>query len=181
MRFTSYLSGGCGVASTRIEEVGPTVVLGAAFDGEQGVGSRLRPVAFCPFESAAADSLAGAFRAAGSDRQSALSAEVVAYSIVVGLLVANAGRDRFGPAKTSSTRPSFGAAANLSTVFARTRFSCSPELRPGFAWRRSCRKCLFCCRYFHLSQRSNFPQFQVRPRLREARRNSLCRDLRRWR
>ena len=39
-----FWSGGCGAASPPIEEVGQTVVLEAAFDGEQGVGARLRPV-----------------------------------------------------------------------------------------------------------------------------------------
>ena len=57
----------------------PTVVLEAAFDGEQGVGSRLRPVTSRPFESAADDLLASAFRDARSDRQSALPAKVVAH------------------------------------------------------------------------------------------------------
>ena len=36
-------SSGCNAASPPIEEVGPAPVFEAAFDGEQGVGARLRP------------------------------------------------------------------------------------------------------------------------------------------
>ena len=42
--------------------------------------------------------LAGAFRDAGSDRQSMLPIEVALRSVRVGLAGANAGRDSFGPA-----------------------------------------------------------------------------------
>ena len=38
-------SSGCNAASPPIEEVGPTPVFEAAFDGEQGLGARLRPAA----------------------------------------------------------------------------------------------------------------------------------------
>ena len=75
----------------------------------------------------------------------------------------------------------FGEAAKLLTVSDWTHFSCLPVVPQVFASRRSCRKCLFRYRHFHLSQRSNFPRFQVRPRRREARRNSLCKRPRRWR
>ena len=92
-----FWSGGCGAASPPFEEVGPTVVLQAAFDGEQGVGSSLRPVASGPLESAAGDLLADAFHDAGSNRQSELPAEVVAHSVRVGLVGAAAGGDGFGP------------------------------------------------------------------------------------
>ena len=52
---------------------------------------------------------------------------------------------------------------------------------PVFASRRSCHKYL-CCDYLtNSSQRSNFPQFQVHSHQREARRNSLCKRLRRCR
>ena len=90
-------SSGCGAASPLIEEVGPAPVFEAAFDGEQGVGSGLRPVAPRPLEAAADDLLAGAFHDAGADRQSELPAEVVAHSVRVGLVVADAGGDGFGP------------------------------------------------------------------------------------
>ena len=92
-----FWSGGCGATSPPFEEVGPTVVLQAAFDGEQGIGSGLRPVASGPLESPADDLLAGAFHEAGSDRQSKLQAEVVAHSVRVGLVGADAGGDGFGP------------------------------------------------------------------------------------
>ena len=84
-------------AKQKLEEVGPTQVFEAAFDGEQSVGSGLRPVASGPLEAAADDLLAGAFHDAGSDRQSELPAEVVAHSVGVGLVVADAGGDGFGP------------------------------------------------------------------------------------
>ena len=41
-------SSGCNAASSPFEVVGPEPVFEAAFDGEQGVGSGLRPVAFGP-------------------------------------------------------------------------------------------------------------------------------------
>ena len=81
---------GCGAASPPFEEVGPTVVLQAASDGEQGVGSG-------PLEAAANDLLANAFHDTGSDRQSELPAEVIAHSVSVGLAGADKGRDRFKP------------------------------------------------------------------------------------
>ena len=89
-------SGGCGATSSPVEEVGPAGVLQAAFDGEQGVGTRLRPAAPGPLESTADDLLAGAFHAAGPDRQSALPAEVAAHPVRVGLVGADAGGDGFG-------------------------------------------------------------------------------------
>ena len=55
-------SSGCNLASSPIEEVGRAPVFEAAFDGEQGVGSGLRPVASGPLESAAGDLLAGTFQ-----------------------------------------------------------------------------------------------------------------------
>ena len=87
--------GGCGATSPPIEEVGPTVVLQAEFDGEQGVGSRLQPVAPRPLESAADDLFAGAFHDAETDQQFKLSVEVVAHSVRVGLVGADAGGDGF--------------------------------------------------------------------------------------
>ena len=78
--------GGCGATNPPIEEVGPTVVLQAAFDGEQGVGARLRSAAPRPLESAADDLLADAFHDAETDQQSELSVEVVAHSVRVGLV-----------------------------------------------------------------------------------------------
>ena len=89
--------GGCGATSPLIEEVGPTVVLQAAFYGEQGVGARLRPVAPGPLESAADDLLASAFHDAETDQQSELSVEVVAHSVRVGLVGTDADGDGFGP------------------------------------------------------------------------------------
>ena len=65
-----FWSGGYGAASSPFKEVGPTVVLQAASDGEQRVGFGLRPVAPGPLESAADNLLAGAFHDAGPDRQS---------------------------------------------------------------------------------------------------------------
>ena len=88
---------GCGAASPPIKEVGPAHVFEAAFDGEHGVGARFRPTASRLFASVPDDSLAGAFHDAGSDRQAALPAGVVAHSVPVGLIVADAGRDVFGP------------------------------------------------------------------------------------
>ena len=73
-----FRSGGCGVTGPPVEEVGPTVVFEAAFDGKQGVGTRLRPVAPASFESAADDLLASAFHNTGSDWQSAFPIVVVA-------------------------------------------------------------------------------------------------------
>ena len=86
---------GCGAASPPIEEVGPAPVFEAAFDGEHGVGSRFRPVAPGSFEPASDDALAGAFHEAGSDRQAAPPVEVVAHSVPVGLIVADADLDGF--------------------------------------------------------------------------------------
>ena len=43
--FLFFWSEGCGAASPPIEEVGPSVVFDAAFDGEQGVGACFRPAA----------------------------------------------------------------------------------------------------------------------------------------
>ena len=91
-------SSGCDAASPPIEEVGPAVVPEAAFDGEQDVGSGLQPAAPGSFESAAYDLLAGAFHDAGSDRQSALPAEVAAHSVLVGTVGADECRDSFKPA-----------------------------------------------------------------------------------
>ena len=48
-------------------------------------------------ESAADDSLVGAFYDAGFDGQSALAIEIVSHPVHVGLVVANANRDVFGP------------------------------------------------------------------------------------
>ena len=90
-------SDGCGAASPPVEEVGPSVVFDAAFDGEQGVGARFRPAAPRPLEPAPDDLLAGAFHDAGSDRQAALPAKVVAHPASVGLEVVDAGRDGFVP------------------------------------------------------------------------------------
>ena len=53
--------GGIRAENPSIVDFGPAIGFEAAFDGEQGVSSRLRSVAFCPFESAADDLLAGAF------------------------------------------------------------------------------------------------------------------------
>ena len=93
-------SSGCNLASSPVEEVGPAPVFEAAFDGEQGVGSSLRPVvASGPLESAADDLLAGAFQDAGSDRQSELPVQVVAHLVRVGFVGADAGGDGFGPAR----------------------------------------------------------------------------------
>ena len=50
-----------------------------------------------PLESAADELIVGAFRDAGSDRQSELPLEVVAHSVRVGLVVVAAGGDGFGP------------------------------------------------------------------------------------
>ena len=88
---------GCDANSPPFEEVGPARVFEAASDGEQSVGSRFRPVAPRAFEPVPDDALAGAFHEAGSDRQAALPVEVVAHSVPVGLEVADAGRDVFGP------------------------------------------------------------------------------------
>ena len=82
------------MANSPFEEVGPTNVFEAAFDGEQGVGARLLPAAPHPFESAADDVFAGTFHDAGADRQSALSVEVAAHSVFVDLQVANKNRMR---------------------------------------------------------------------------------------
>ena len=104
-----FWSGGCGAASPPIEEVGPAVVLEAAFDGEQGVGSGLRPVASGSFESAADDLLTAAFHDAGSDRQSERPAKIAAHSVLVGPVGADAGRDRFKLAsRLSQRRPHIG-------------------------------------------------------------------------
>ena len=92
--------GGCGAASPPIKEAGPTVVLQAEFDGEQGVGSSLQPVAPRPLESAADDLLAGAFHDAETDQQFQLFVEVVAHSVRVGFVDANAGGDGFRAATT---------------------------------------------------------------------------------
>ena len=97
MFLSRFWSCGCGAASPPFEEVGPTIVLQAASDGEQGVGSGLRPVASGPLEAAANDLLASAFHDTGSDRQSELPAEVIAHSVSVGLAGADKGRDRFKP------------------------------------------------------------------------------------
>ena len=62
-------------------------VFEAASDGEQGVAARYRSAAPRPFESAADNVLAGAFQAAGADRQSAhsSSANPCKYGTVSGL------------------------------------------------------------------------------------------------
>ena len=39
----TFVSSGCNAASPPFEEVSPVPVFEAAFDGEQGVGTRLRP------------------------------------------------------------------------------------------------------------------------------------------
>lgn len=96
--FHVFWACGCGTTSPPIEKIVPTGVLEAAFDDAQGVGSRLRPVTSCPFESAADDLLASAFHDARSDQQSALPAKVAAHQVFVGLAVANAGRECFKPA-----------------------------------------------------------------------------------
>ena len=90
------------------------VVFEAAFDGEQGVDSRVRTVAAGSFESAADDLLAGAFHDVLPGRKSAFPVEIVAHSVFVGLVVANqvstASNRRYGgfrSAMTSSTRPAF--------------------------------------------------------------------------
>ena len=88
---------GCSSTSPPLEEVGPQHVFETASDGEQGVGARFRLAAFRLFESVADDVLAGAFDDAGPDRQSARPIEVVLHSVRVGLVVADAGRDGFGP------------------------------------------------------------------------------------
>ena len=88
---------GCGAASLPFGEVEPTHVFEEASDGEHGVGADFRPAAPRPFASVSDEALAGAFHDAGSDRQSALPAEVVAHSVPVGLVGADAGRDGFGP------------------------------------------------------------------------------------
>ena len=93
---------GCGATSPPLEEVGPPHVFEAASYGEQGVGARFRPAASRLFESVADDVLAGAFHDAGSDRQSARPIEIALHSIRVGLVVADAGRDGFGPAAAFS-------------------------------------------------------------------------------
>ena len=86
-------SGGCGAAGPPIEEVGPAVVVDAAFGGGQGVGARLRSAAARPLEPAPDDPLAGAFHDAGSDRQPAFPAGVAAHPALVGLHAADAGLD----------------------------------------------------------------------------------------
>ena len=88
---------GCNAASSPFEEVRPAPVFEAAFDGERGVGSGLRPVAPGPLEAAGDDSLAGAFHDAGSDRQFELPVEIVAHSVRVGFVGTDAGGDGFGP------------------------------------------------------------------------------------
>ena len=88
---------GCGATGPSFEEVGRADVFETASYGEQGVGARFRPAASRRFESVAEDVLAGAFRDAGSDRQSMLPIEVALHSGRVGLTGANAGRDSFGP------------------------------------------------------------------------------------
>ena len=90
-------SSGCNAAGSPFEEVGPAPVFEAAFDGEQGIGARLRLAPSGPLESAADDLLAGAFHDAGSDRQSEFPAAVAAHSVRVGLVGADAGGDGFGP------------------------------------------------------------------------------------
>ena len=60
--------GGCGAAGPPIEEVGPPVVVDAAFDDEQGVGARLRPTAARPLEPAPTARCSRVFRSrAGTD------------------------------------------------------------------------------------------------------------------
>ena len=85
------------MTSPSFEEVGPADVFEAASYGERGVGARFRPAASRRFESVAEDVLAGAFHDAGSSRQSMLPVEVALHSVRVGLAVANAGRNSFGP------------------------------------------------------------------------------------
>ena len=80
-----------------MEEVWPTHVFEAASDGDHGVGAHFRPVVPRSFEPVLDDVFAGAFHDTGSGRQTARPAEVVAHSVPVGLAVANAGRDGFGP------------------------------------------------------------------------------------
>ena len=101
-------SSGCNAAGSQFEEVGPEPVFEAAFDGEQGIGARLRPAPSGPLESAADDLLAGSFHDAGPDRQSELPAAVAAHSVRVGLVGANAGGDGFRAAMTRATCPAFG-------------------------------------------------------------------------
>ena len=93
-----FWSGGWGATNPPINEVGLPHVFEAASGGEQGVGARFRPAAARRFEPAADDALAGIVHDAGSDRQSALPIEVVAHSVLVGIAVADNGRDGFGPA-----------------------------------------------------------------------------------
>ena len=107
-------SSGCNAAGSPFEEVGPAPVFEAAFDGEQGIGARLRLAPSGPLESAADDLLAGAFHDAGSDRQSEFPAAVAAHSVRVGLVGADAGGDGFGPVAVrlqsgddTSDRPAF--------------------------------------------------------------------------
>ena len=88
---------GFGAAIPPCEEAGPAHVFEAASDGEQAVGTRFRPVAHRSFEPVPDDLLAGAVHAAGSDRQAARPVEVVAHSIPVGLIVADACLDVIGP------------------------------------------------------------------------------------
>lgn len=91
-------SGCCDASVPPVEEVGPSIVLDAAFDGEQGVGACFRPATPRPLEAASDDLLAGAFHDAGSDRHSSFSVEVTAHSVLVGLEIVDAGRDGFGAA-----------------------------------------------------------------------------------
>ena len=65
-----WLHGG-GATSFSFEEVGPSHVFEATFDGEQCIGADFRPAASRLFESAADDALAGVFHRAGSDRPKA--------------------------------------------------------------------------------------------------------------
>ena len=77
------------------------VRLAAIFRLACGERSALAPAfdQWCPrsFEPTPDDAIAGAFHEAGSDRQAALPAGVIAHSVPVGLAGADAVRDGFGP------------------------------------------------------------------------------------